>query len=113
MTADRRRDVKTRSLLERLAEALRGGPADREALLAGLRAARASDLIDNQALKMIEGVLGTAETQVRDVMVPRSQMVVVEKDAPRDEVLRTVVESGHSRFPVVGEDKDQVAGHLS
>jgi magnesium and cobalt transporter len=110
MNSDRRRDVKTRSLVARLAEALRGGPADREALLAGLRAARARELFDADALAMLEGVLGTAETQVRDVMVPRSQMVVIEKDAPRDEALRQVVESGHSRFPVVGDDKDQVAG---
>jgi len=110
MNADRRHDAQTRSLLERLAEAVRGGPVDREALLAGLRAARTRDLFDADALAMLEGVLGTAETQVRDVMVPRSQMVVVEKDAPRAEVLKAVVESGHSRFPVVGDDKDQVAG---
>jgi magnesium and cobalt transporter len=110
MSAERRRDTRTRSLVARLAEALRGGPADREALLAGLRAARARELFDADALAMLEGVLGTAETQVRDVMVPRSQMVVIEKDAPRAEVLQRVVESGHSRFPVVGDDKDQVAG---
>lgn len=107
---DRRRDARTRSLLERMAEAVRGGPADREALLAGLRAARTRDLFDADALAMLEGVLGTAETQVRDVMVPRSQMAVIEKDASRDEVLRLVVESGHSRFPVVGDDKDHIAG---
>ena len=110
MSVDRRRDARTRSLVTRLVEALRGGPADREALLAGLRAARARELFDADALAMLEGVLGTAETQVRDVMVPRAQMVVIEKDAPRAEVLRRVVESGHSRFPVVGDDKDQVAG---
>ena len=110
MPVDRRRDPRTRSLVARLAEAVRGGPADRDALLAGLRAARARELFDADALAMLEGVLGTAETQVRDVMVPRAQMVVIEKDAPRAEVLRRVVESGHSRFPVVGDDKDQVAG---
>jgi magnesium and cobalt transporter len=107
---ERRRAPRTRSLVARLAEALRGGPVDRDALLDGLRAARARELFDADALAMLEGVLGTAETQVRDVMVPRAQMVVIEKDAPRAEVLRTVVESGHSRFPVVGDDKDQVAG---
>jgi len=110
MSAERRRHPVTRSLVERLAEALRGGPVDRDALLAGLRAARARDLFDADALAMLEGVLGTAETQVRDVMVPRAQMAVIEKDAARDEVLRLVVESGHSRFPVVGDDKDQIAG---
>ena len=107
---ERRRDLRTRSLFERLADALRGGPSDREALLATLRAARARELFDADALAMLEGVLAVAEMQVRDVMVPRAQIVAIEKDAPRAEVLRVVVESGHSRFPVVEEGKDQVAG---
>jgi len=107
---ERRRNPRTRSLVERLIDALRGGPADRESLRATLRAARGRELLDSDALEMLEGVLAVSETQVREVMVPRSQMVVIERDAPKSEVLRTVVESGHSRFPVVGDDKDQVAG---
>ena len=107
---ERRRNPHTRSLVERLIDALRGGPADREILRATLRAARGRELLDSDALEMLEGVLAVSETQVREVMVPRSQMVVIEREAPRAEVLRTVVESGHSRFPVVGDDKDQVAG---
>jgi magnesium and cobalt transporter len=107
---DRRHDGRTRSLVARLAEALRGAPRDREALLAVLRAARRRELFDAEALGMLEGVLSVAEMQVRAVMVPRAQMVVIERDAPRAEVLRAVVESGHSRFPVVGDDKDQVTG---
>jgi magnesium and cobalt transporter len=59
---------------------------------------------------MLEGVLSVAETQVRDVMVPRSQMVVIERDAPREATMRMVIESGHSRFPVIGDDKDEITG---
>jgi CBS domain containing-hemolysin-like protein len=61
---------------------------------------------------MIEGVLDVADLHVRDIMVPRSQMTVLERDAPPDDLLPVVVESGHSRFPVIGEDRDQVVGIL-
>ncbi len=61
---------------------------------------------------MLQGVLEVSQTQVRDVMVPRSQMVVLERDAPKAEILRTIVESGHSRYPVIGEDRDEVVGVL-
>ena len=61
---------------------------------------------------MLQGVLEVAETQVRDVMVPRSQMVVLERDAPSAEILHTIIESGHSRYPVIGEDRDEVVGVL-
>jgi magnesium and cobalt transporter len=61
---------------------------------------------------MVEGAFQVSEMQVRDVMVPRSQMVVVERDAPFDDVLATVIESGHSRFPVIGESRDEVVGTL-
>ncbi len=61
---------------------------------------------------MLEGVLQVSEIQVRDVMVPRSQMVVVQRDDPPEKILPVVIESGHSRFPVVGEDRDEVVGIL-
>jgi magnesium and cobalt transporter len=61
---------------------------------------------------MLQGVLDVADTQVRDVMIPRPHMVVLERDAGLDELLRTIVESGHSRFPVIGEDRDEVVGIL-
>ena len=57
-------------------------------------------------------MLEVSQTQVRDVMVPRSQMVVLERDAPKAEILKTIVESGHSRYPVIGEDRDEVIGVL-
>jgi magnesium and cobalt transporter len=63
-------------------------------------------------LRMLESVLQVSEIQVRDVMLPRSQMVVINRDDPVDRILPVVIESGHSRFPVVGEDRDEVAGIL-
>ena len=89
-----------------------GEPRDRAELVEELREAGARGLIDADALAMLEGVLGVAELQVRDIMVPRSQMVVVERDAPPEETIAAVAESGHSRFPVIGEDRDQVVGIL-
>jgi magnesium and cobalt transporter len=59
---------------------------------------------------MLQGVLQTAETPVRDIMVPRSQMVVVAKDQTAEEVLNVITTSNHSRFPVIGDDKDEVVG---
>ena len=59
---------------------------------------------------MLQGVLEVADTQVRDIMVPRSQMVVVAKDQTAEEVLKVIADSNHSRFPVIGDDKDEVVG---
>jgi hemolysin (HlyC) family protein len=61
---------------------------------------------------MLKGVLEVSETQVRDIMVPRSHMVVLDPDEPTEALLKTIVDSGHSRFPVIGEDRDQVVGIL-
>ena len=96
----------------KLQRSLAGGPQTREDLLSILQAARDQDLVDNDALLMIEGVLGTAERAVRDIMVPRGQMTVVEADWPLDKILPVVVESGHSRFPVVTDSRDKVGGIL-
>ena len=84
-----------------LTQKLAGGPQTREDLLAILHGARDHKALDGDALLMIEGVLGTAERQVRDIMVPRAQMTVVQQDWGLDKILPVVVESGHSRFPVV------------
>jgi len=61
---------------------------------------------------MLRGVMQVSQMQVREIMIPRSQMVVLERDAPHEEILKSIVESGHSRFPVVGEDRDEVVGLL-
>lgn len=98
--------------LRRLGRSLGGAPRTREDLLATLRQAEDDELIDSDARWMIEGVLEVAETQVRDIMIPRGQMVVIEADASLREVVDIVVESGHSRFPVIGESRDEVLGIL-
>ena len=61
---------------------------------------------------MIEGVLQVSEMQVRDIMVPRAQMVVVNSDSHPDDFIASVTESGHSRFPVIGDSRDEVEGIL-
>jgi magnesium and cobalt transporter len=100
---------KTGTWLRRLTQE---GPADRAELVEMLRVARQGGVLDADALAMIEGVLRVADLQVRDIMVPRSQMVVLERDAKPEQLLPAVVEAGHSRFPVIGDDRDQVVGIL-
>src|SRR5262245_41164071 len=90
----------------------RGEPRDREELGEQLAEASRRGVIDADALSMLEGVLQVADTQVRDIMVPRSHMVVIQRDDPPERILPLVVESGHSRYPVIGEDRDQVFGIL-
>ncbi len=102
----------TGSWVRRLGRSLAGAPRSRDELAEVLREARQFELMDADALLMIHGVLGAADTPVEHVMVPRSQMVVVEHDMPIQDVLRVVVESGHSRFPVIGENRDEVMGIL-
>jgi magnesium and cobalt transporter len=77
-----------------------------------LRDAAGRDLIDRDSLDMIEGVLQVSEMKVRDIMVPRSQMDVVDRNSSPQDYLPMVIESGHSRFPMVDADKDKVIGIL-
>ncbi|MCB1826881.1 MAG: CBS domain-containing protein [Coxiellaceae bacterium] len=100
------------SWLERLTHALLREPQDRKQLIEVLHDAKDRHLLDADALTMIEGVLNVSEMKVRDVMVPRPQMVVVEEDTDPKAALPTVVRSGHSRFPVIGESRDQIVGIL-
>jgi len=106
------RPAPTGSWLRRMVESLTGEPRDLEQLSGILTDSRDRGLIDADVLAMLEGVLEVSEIQVRDVMVPRSQMVVVHRDDPPEKILPVVIESGHSRFPVVGEDRDEVVGIL-
>ncbi len=101
-----------RSWLERLGQVLGGEPKTRQELIEILREAQQRHLLDADALAMIEGVLEVSEMQVREIMIPRSQMVVVERDASLDEILPIITESAHSRFPVIGDNKDEVEGIL-
>lgn len=87
-------------------------PSDNEHLLDLLRAVQKKNLFDTDALAMIEGVLEVDDMQVRDIMIPRSQVVMLERDTGPDVLLRSIVESGHSRFPVIGDSRDEVVGIL-
>jgi magnesium and cobalt transporter len=101
-----------RGWLRRLRQQMSGEPQDRADLLEDLQEATERGVVDADALEMLEGVLAVGELHARDIMVPRSQMAVLERDAQPEELLPVVVESGHSRFPVIGEDRDQVVGIL-
>ena len=97
-------------LFARLKRAVSGDPWSRDEFQTLLQ----EPLVDLDAdeKRMLAGVLEVSETQVRDVMIPRSQMVVIDIEQGFDEILKTIVDSGHSRFPVIGEDRDEVLGVL-
>ncbi len=101
-----------KGLLRRLSALFTHSPRDKATLREILFEAYRHGVIDKEALSMIEGVLHISELRVRDVMVPRAQMEVVEGYKTLEEVLPFVVETAHSRFPVVGEDRSQVEGIL-
>ena len=101
-----------RSWLERLSLAFSGEPQTREDLVEILRDAQANGLVTADTLKMLEGALSVSEQQVGDIMVPRSQMVSLPLDGKFLDLMKMVVESGHSRFPVHGEDRDEILGIL-
>lgn len=101
-----------RSFFDRLGHALLGEPNDRDDLIRILRDAEGRELIDRDALDMIEGVFQVSEMQVRDIMVPRAQMDVVDKNDTPEQYLPLIVETGHSRFPMIDGDKDKVIGIL-
>jgi magnesium and cobalt transporter len=98
--------------LKRLTQGLAAEPQDRAELLAMLREAAERGLVDADALTMLEGVLEVGDLKVRDIMVPRTQMVFVRRSDPVARILPVVVESGHSRVPVMDEDRDDIVGIL-
>jgi len=100
------------TLLERIGAILMREPEDREQLLDLLQSSYERNLMDADALAMIEGVLQVSELHARDIMVPRAQMDVVDIHDPPEKFLPKVIESGHSRFPVIGENKDDIIGIL-
>jgi len=103
---------KRRSWLERISSALSGEPTTREDLVELLRDAQADGLIAADTLTMMEGAIAVSDLTVGDVMIPRSQMIMLPADAPFLDLMKLVVESGHSRFPVHGEDTDDILGIL-
>jgi magnesium and cobalt transporter len=101
-----------KSWLDKISQVFGGEPKDREELVELLRDAQHRNLLGDDALAMIEGVLQVSEMQVRDIMIPRSQMVVVDREHAPEEFLPLIIESGHSRFPVIGDGRDEVEGIL-
>src|SRR5215467_13221660 len=100
------------SLLERLSALLTRGPEDREHLVKQLHSAFERHLLDGDALSMIEGALQVSEMQVRDIMVPRSQVDMIDVSEPPDKFIPHVIATAHSRFPVVDKSRDDVIGIL-
>ena len=103
---------KRRSWIDRISAALSGEPTTREDLVELLRDVQADGLIAADTLSMMEGAVAVSDLTVGDVMVPRAQVVALPGAAPLRELMEQVVESGHSRFPVHGEDKDEILGVL-
>jgi len=99
-------------LLERISHFLTGEPQDQEDLLEILRESEEKHLLDADSLRMIEGVMQVSELRVRDIMIPRSQMVVVPREAELETIFPLVIEFAHSRFPVIEEDRSRVVGIL-
>lgn len=100
------------TLLERLSSLLTHAPEDREELLEVLHSCFERNLLDADALSIIEGALGVSEMQVRDIMVPRAQMDVIDIDDSFEKIVEFVIDATHSRFPVIGENRDDVIGIL-
>jgi len=98
------------SLLDRLSALLSPEPEDREDLIELLHSAFERNLLDADALSIIEGALQVSEMQVRDVMIPRAQMDLLHVDDPMEEIANAVIDAAHSRFPAVGENRDDVLG---
>ncbi len=101
-----------KSWLNKLGDLFNASPKTRAELLELLAEAQQNDLIDREALGIIEGALQVSDKQVRDILIPAAQMVKVSMDEPAAELMQKIIKSAHSRFPVIGENKDDVRGIL-
>ncbi|SET55931.1 HlyC/CorC family transporter [Thalassotalea agarivorans] len=102
----------TKGFWSKVVHAFTGEPQNKEELVEVLNDAEDRDLINPETKQMIEGVLEVTDMRVRDIMIPRSQMVTIDINATLDDILPVILESGHSRFPVVNEDVDHIEGIL-
>ena len=103
---------KTRSWLDRMFSSFSADPKNREELLDVIKCAVTNKIVDQEAMTIIEGALDVASKQVREIMIPRAQMVSINADETPADFLPKVIESGHSRFPVIGETIDDIKGIL-
>ncbi len=102
----------TRGWLERIFNAFSSEPQNQKQLLELLKNLQAHQLIGAEEFFMIEGVLQVSDMQVRDIMIPRGQMIVLEHSSSFADIVEVITESGHSRFPVIDDDKDDIVGIL-
>lgn len=105
-------NIQEKSWLERFFGNFNNEPQSREELMDIIKEAAEKELLDSEALSIIEGALDVADQQVREVLIPRTQMVVLNLDDSPEQLLPKVIESGHSRFPVIGETIDDIEGIL-
>ncbi len=105
-------DSDERNWLEKIAQLFSSEPKSRRDLMDVIKAANQNDVIDKEALEILEGALQVADKQVRDILIPSSQMVVVGVDEGADQFMPKIIESAHSRFPVIRETPDEVLGVL-
>lgn len=101
-----------RSWLDRITQFFSGEPGNRDDLLELIRSLRERDILDIDTLGIIEGALQVSSMQVRDIMVPRAQMIPIRANAHPRDFLPVIIECAHSRFPVLGDDPDEVIGVL-
>jgi magnesium and cobalt transporter len=109
---DRKPEVEERSWLDRLTHFISGEPQTKSDLEDVLSLAEEHEIIDQDARKIMEGALLVTNMQVRDIMIPRAQMIVIDSDESVQEALPKIIDAGHSRFPVIGEGMDDVIGIL-
>lgn len=110
--ADADNSGSTKGWLDRIVDAFSGDPQNQKQLLELLKNLQAEELIGAEELTMIEGVLQVSDMQVRDIMIPRGQMIVLDHEDSFAEIIEKITDSGHSRFPVIDDDKDDVVGVL-
>ena len=101
-----------KSWLDKLKNSISGEPRSKEELVSVITDAEQNEIIDPQTREMIEGVIGVNEMKVRDIMIPRAQMTTIDVEQKVEEFLPVMLESAHSRFPVISEDKDHIEGIL-
>jgi magnesium and cobalt transporter len=101
-----------KTLFERLGQLFQGDPKDKNDLVEVIRGSEINDLIDHDTRDMLEGVIQIADMRVRDIMIPRSQMVTIDKSDHLDKLITLITDAQHSRYPIVSDDKDHVEGIL-
>lgn len=112
MSEDRSSEPEEKSWLEKISHAFSSEPKCRNDLLDVLKVAQHNEVIDGDALKIIDGAMQVSEMQVREIMIPRSQMTVIKADQHLGDVLPLIIKTAHSRYPVIGENIDEMLGIL-